>query len=99
MIQYIISYSIDKIDFLKIYNAIKDKVITLINIRKAWKSAELELCNSELILKQLPKRPSIQPTTLSLNITQKDPTGKFIEVPNTLANMVQVDELFKTIIG
>ena len=50
-------------------------------------------------MKQLPKRPSIQPTTPPLNITQKGPTGESIEVLNTLANVAQVDELFKTIIG
>src|SRR5438045_7891488 len=69
------------------------------NIGKAWKSARLELWDPKLVLKQLPKRPFIQPTTPLLNITQKDPTGESIEVLNTLANVAQVDELFKTIIG
>ena len=84
---------------MEIYNAARDKVITSMNIGKAWKSVGLELWDLELVLKQLPKRPSIQPTIPLLNITQKGPTGKSIEVPNIPANVVQVDELFKTIIG
>ena len=72
--KYIVSYSIDKIDFLEIYNAARDKAITPTNIGKAWKSAGLEPWDPELVLKQLPKRPSIQPTTPPLNITQKGPT-------------------------
>ena len=33
--KYIISYSIDKINFLKIYNTVRDKVIILMHIGKA----------------------------------------------------------------
>ena len=69
------------------------------NIGKAWKSARLVLWDPELVLKQLPKRSFIQPTTPLLNITQKSFTGESIEVLNTPVNVAQVDELFKTIIG
>ena len=50
-------------------------------------------------MKQLPKMSSIQLTTSPLNITQKGLTGKSIEILNILVNVVQVNELFKTIIS
>jgi len=54
--KFIVSYSIDKIDFLKIYGFAQEKVITPLNIKKAWKTAGLKLFDPEVVLKQFPVR-------------------------------------------
>jgi hypothetical protein len=98
--KYIVNCSIDKIDFLEIYGAARDKAITPINIEKAWKVAGLEPWDPEAILSQLPPLPSIRPvtpppSTVSLTI---GPTGETVQVAITPANVAQVNHLFDWIV-
>src|SRR6266480_1859128 len=94
--KFIISYSINKIDFLEIYGSAREKAITPLNIKKAWKTAGLELLDPEVVLKQLPARPSVnRPITPPSTVTYTGPTGEAIHVPITPANVAQVEELFK----
>ena len=87
--KFIISYSINKIDFLKIYGSTREKVITPLNIKKAWKTAGLESLDSEVILKQLPARLSVdQPTTSLSTVTYTGSTGEAVYVLVISANVV-----------
>ena len=96
--KYIISYSIDKIEFLEILGKARDKAITLLNIEKAWKAAGLEPYDPEVVMNQLPKRPIAQPAIPPSTVTWTGPTGEAVQVPITPSNVAQVDELFKRII-
>lgn len=58
----------------------------------------LELYDLEVVLNQLPKRPTTQPVTPPSTVTQTGPTGEAVQVPITPANMAQIDELFKQIV-
>jgi len=97
--KYIVSYSIDKLDFLEILGLARDKAITPINIQKAWAAVGLEPFDPSIVQGQLPnqlsKRPVTPPLAVSLTI---GPTGKTIKVPNTPANVEQVDKLFDWIV-
>jgi hypothetical protein len=97
--KYIVSYSIDKIDFLEIYGTARDKAITPVNIEKAWKAVGLEPWDPEIVLGQLPKQPSVRPATpLTSTVSWTGPTGEIVEVPITPANVAQVDKLYKAIV-
>ena len=97
--RFIISYLIDKIDFLEIYGFAREKVITPLNIKKAWKTTGLEPLDSEVVLKQLPARPSVdRSTTPPSTVTYMGLTGEAVHVPVTPANVTQVEELFKQIL-
>jgi hypothetical protein len=97
--KFIVSYSIDKIDFLEIYGSAREKAITPLNIEKAWKAVGLEPLDPEVVLKQLPARPSVnRPITPPSTVTYTGPTGEAIHVPITPANVAQVEELFKRIV-
>ena len=96
--KYIVSYSIDKIDFLEILGEARDKAISPANIQKAWESVGLEPYNPKVVLEQLPKQPSVRPATPLSTVTWTRPTGEEVQVPITPANVAQVDELFQRII-
>jgi len=96
--KYIINYSIDKVDFLEIMGTARDQAITPINVQKAWQAVRLEPYDPSLVMNQLPKRPLARPITPPSTVTWTGPTGEAIQVPITLANVAQVDELFQRII-
>jgi hypothetical protein len=96
--KYLVSYSIDKIDFLEIYGAARNKAITPTNVKKSWKAVGLEPWDPGLVLKQLPDRPSARPNTPPSITTRKGPTGISVEVPFTPLNVAQVERLLKTIV-
>jgi len=58
----------------------------------------LEPYDPEVVMKQLPERPTARPVTPPSTITWTGPIGEAIQVPITPANIAQVDELFERII-
>jgi hypothetical protein len=96
--KFIVSYSIDKVDFLEIYRTARDQAITNENIRKAWKTSGLEPLNPEIALAKLPKKPDARPSTPPSTVTLTGPSGESVQVPITPGNVAQVDELFKRIV-
>jgi hypothetical protein len=52
-------YSINKIQFLEIYQYARQVAITASNIASAWKKARLEPFNLDIVLELLPKPESI----------------------------------------
>ena len=97
--KYIVSYSIDKLDFLEILGLARDKAITPINIQKAWAAVGLEPFDLSIVQGQLPnqlfKRLVTPLLAVSLTISL---TSKTIKVPNTPVNVEQVDKLFDWIV-
>jgi hypothetical protein len=62
------SYSINKVDFLEIYQEARELALTPENIQSAWKNSSLLPLDPEVILKQLHESKdtqTAQPTTLS----------------------------------
>jgi DDE superfamily endonuclease len=96
--KYIVSYSVDKIEFLEILKEARDKAITPLNIQKLWKAVGLEPYNPEVVLRQLPEQPTAQLVTPLSTITWTGPSGEVVQVPITPANIAQVNELFKQIV-
>ena len=49
------AYSIDKVDFLDVYQKARTLAITLANIQKAWNRTGLNPLNCDVVLEQLPE--------------------------------------------
>jgi len=96
--KYIVSYGIDKVEFLEILKEAWDKAITLLNIEKAWKAVGLEPYNPKVVMQQLLEQLRARPATPPLTVTQIGLTGETVQVPVTLLNIAQVDKLFQRII-
>jgi hypothetical protein len=82
----IISYSIGKSDFLEILGVARDKAITPVNIKKAWKAVGLEPLDPEVVLNNF---PNSSPPPLRVSLTS--PTSEVVHVPVTPSNVAQVD--------
>jgi DDE superfamily endonuclease len=70
--KYIVSYNIDKLEFLEILSGARDKAITPLNIEKAWAGVGLEPYDPEIVMKRAPKRPS-RPVTPPSAVTLTGP--------------------------
>ena len=96
--RFLVDYSIDKVDFLEIYRSAREGAFTESNISKAWKAVGLEPFDPDVVLKQLPGQTlaTIRPST-PLVIVSLSARGDTVQVPITLANVAQVEELFEQI--
>ena len=72
------AYSIDKVDFLDVYQKARTLAITLANIQKAWNRTGFNPLNRDVVLEQLPKAAILssssnpQPQTLTLTHTAQN---------------------------
>ena len=99
------SYSIDKTDFLKLYQLARHETITSLNIRKAWTATGLLPFSSALVLQHFPPVKEleqsqqynivIRPTTPSEATVTYIDSDKGLEVVLTLANTSQVQQLIR----
>jgi hypothetical protein len=98
--RFLIDYSINKVDFLEIYKIARAGAITESNISKAWKAVGFNPFKPNVVLKQLLSQTlvSLQPTTpppLLVNLTLD---GNAVQMPITLGNVAQIEDLFNNII-
>jgi len=82
--RYSVVYSIDKVDFLEVYQAARKTAITPENVQKAWQATGIYPFNPQVVLSQLlPSRP--QTPSTSTHVLFKTAEGS-IEVPMTPQN-------------
>ena len=87
------TYNINKMDFLEIYQAARLESFTMEGIRKAWTSVGLSPFNPDLVLQALlgyNDSRLITPPSISMTIGS-------MQVPITPANVLEVQELIKSI--
>jgi DDE superfamily endonuclease len=95
-------YSVDKLQFLEIYQYARQTAITNSNIASAWKKAGLSPFDLEIVLQQLPKlllesTASIttpEPLSTPPRTTLQDLVNQYIQVPKTPSNTKEVEVLF-----
>ena len=63
------SYSIDKVDFLELYQLARTESITPINIQKAWAATGLSPFEPEIVLKHFPLPESYQHYNVIIYLT------------------------------
>jgi len=100
-----VSYSIDKTNFLKLYQLTRHETITSLNIRKTWTATKLLLFSSVLVLqhfssvkklKQSQQYNIVIRSTMSFEATViYIDSDKDLEVVLTSANISQVQQLIK----
>ncbi len=100
-----ISYSIDKTNFLKLYQLTRYETITSLNIRKTWTATELLSFSSVLVLQHFSSVKKLKQsqqynivihstTSFEATVTYID-SDKDLEVVLTSANISQVQQLIK----
>jgi hypothetical protein len=99
------SYSIDKTDFLELYQQARHEAITPLNIKKAWTATGLLPFSPALVLQHFPpvkelEQPQqynivIRPTTPSEATVTYIDSDKGLEVVLTPANTSQVQQLIR----
>ena len=98
------SYSIDKTDFLEIYQQARHEAITPLNIRKSWTATRLLPFSPALVLQHFPSKELNQPQQYNIVIrptTSVEATVTYIdskdglEVVLTYANTSQVQQLIR----
>ena len=98
------SYSIDKTDFLEIYQQARHEAITSLNIRKSWTATKLLPFSLELILQHFPSKKLDQPQQYNIVIRSTTPAEATVtyidfkdglEVVLTSANTSQVQQLIR----
>src|SRR5450432_1726950 len=94
-------YSVDKLQFLEIYQHARQVAITKSNIASAWKKAGLEPFDLKSVLELLPKPfESTDSTTIlecpstPVRTTPQDLVNYYLQVPNTPSNCQEVEVLF-----
>lgn len=97
-------YSIDKVDFLKLYRLAKQDAITPLNIQKAWAATGLLPFDPQVVLKHFPQKQSeqyeqynvtIRPTTppeAIISYTSKNGETKIAITPT---NTLQIQQLLR----
>ncbi len=99
-----ISYSINKTNFLEIYQQVRHEAITSLNIRKTWTETDLLSFNSALVLQHFSFKKSkqsqqynivIHSTTSFKTIVTYIDFKDDLEVVLTFANTSQVQQLVK----
>jgi len=98
------SYSIDKMNFLEIYQQARHEAITSLNIRKSWTATRLLSFSPELVLQHFPPKELNQPqqynivirptTPAEATVTYIDPKDG-LEVVLTPANTSQIQQLIR----
>ncbi len=100
-----ISYSINKTNFLKLYQLTRHETITSLNIRKSWTATELLSFSSVLVLQHFSSVKKLKQsqqynivihssTSFEATVTYID-SDKNLEVILTSANISQVQQLIK----
>jgi len=98
------SYSIDKTDFLEIYQQARHEAITPLNIRKSWTATGLLPFSSALVLQHFPPKELDQPQQYNIVIRSTTPAEATVtyidskdglEVVLTPANTSQVQQLIR----
>ena len=100
-----INYSINKTNFLKLYQLTRHETITSLNIRKSWTATKLLLFSSILVLQHFSSVKKLKQsqqynivirstTSFKVTITYID-SDKDLEVVLTFANIFQVQQLIK----
>jgi len=96
------SYSIDKTDFLEIYQQARHEAITSLNIRKSWTATGLLPFSPALVLQHFPSKELEQPQQYNIVIrptTSSEASVTYIdfdlEVVLTSANTSQVQQLIR----
>ncbi len=98
------SYSIDKTDFLEIYQQARHEAITPLNIRKSWTATGLLPFSPALVLQHFPPKELDQPQQYNIVIRPTTPaeatvtyidSDKGLEVVLTPANTSQVQQLVR----
>lgn len=87
--QFLVNYSINKVDFLEIYRSACEEAFQESNISKAWTAVGFKLFDLDVVLKQLLgyTLATIQPQTPPTATVSFTTNGNTIQVPITLANV------------
>ena len=84
-------YSMNKVDFLDLYQDARDTVSTVKNIQHSWTNSELLPLNPELILQKLSKKRSINSSEIIFRDSDKITTT----VSLTLETVEQVNNMLQ----
>lgn len=91
--RFSVIYSIDKVDFVEVYQAARKTAIIPENVQKAWQATGIHPFNPQVVLSQLlPSRP--QTPSTSTHVLFKTAEGS-IEVPMTPQNQEILISLMK----
>ena len=94
--RYDAGYSIDKRDFISLYQKAREIALTPKNIQSAWAKSGLFPLNSAIVLQKIPAVTESRPVTSpELTITSSD--GASFSVPFTPQNYEQVNLLIKSV--
>ena len=89
-------YAVDKVDFIKMYQKARVKVMTSANIKSAWTKSGLLPLNPAIVLEKLPSRNPRPNTPPELRLTSSDGVSSFA-LSFTPSNSAKVDVLIHRI--
>ena len=90
------AYSIDKVDFIMLYQKARETALTFKNIRSAWAKSGLYPLNPAIVLQKLPVVIKSRPKTSS-EITLTGFNGASVSVAFTSTNFEQVNMLIQRV--
>jgi hypothetical protein len=98
--RYGFTYSIDKVDFLDIYQEARRTAITTENVQNAWRSTGINPWNPNIVMDRLPKvaitASELRPQTPKLTFTAEN--GQSFHACLTPANTAQVEQLVQQVL-